>query len=220
MDNETLTLTATDGHELQAYQVTPNGTPRGGVVVVQEIFGVTPHIRRVTESYAKAGYLAIAPALFDRIEPGIEVDYSDVQKGRDYRALTEVDLVMLDITAAVDAIRPAGKVGVVGYCWGGGMAYLAACRLPAEAAVAYYGGPISEHLDEMPKCPVMYHFGAQDNLIPPETVASIRQAHPEGVYHIYENSGHGFNCDERSDYNPDDAMLAFERSIGFFSEYL
>ena len=220
MTNKAIDLTADDGHRLQAYQAEPAGTPKAGLIVLQEVFGVTAHIRRVTDAFAAAGYLAVAPALFDRIEQSIEVDYADIQTGRDYRDATNPDETVLDIAAAIDAVRPSGKVGIVGYCWGGGMAYLAACRLDLEAAVTYYGGPISEYLDLTPRCPVMYHFGALDKIIPPETVSAIRNSHPEGIFHVYEHSGHGFNCDERAGYNPDDAVLALERSLGFLNKYL
>jgi len=220
MNSDTVELKAADGHELRGYRAQPGGTPKGGVVVLQEIFGVTNHIRRVTDQFAEVGYLAIAPALFDRIEPGVELEYTAVAKGREYRAAAKPDQTVLDIEAALDALRPVGKIGVVGYCWGGGMAYLAACRLTIDAAIAYYGGPISEYLDLRPRCPVMYHFGAQDSLIPMETVSAVRKIDPEGIFHIYENSGHGFNCDEREDYNPQDAKLALERSLAFLGQYL
>jgi len=220
MNSDTVELTASDGHGLQAYRAQLNGSPKGGVIVLQEIFGVTNHIRRVTDQFAEAGYLAIAPALFDRIERGVDLDYTAVAEGRKYRAAAKPDQTVLDIEAAVNALRPVGKIGVVGYCWGGGMAYLAACKLTIDAAVAYYGGPIHEHLDLKPRCPVMYHFGAQDPLIPKETVSAVRKVNPEGIFHIYEESGHGFNCDEREDYNPQDAKFALERSLEFLGQYL
>ena len=220
MRSNTVELEASDGHQFQAYQSHPGGAPKGGGVVLQEIFGVTDHIRRVTDRFAEAGYLAIAPALFDRIEPGVELDYTAITKGREYRVAAEPDKTVLDIGAAVDALRQVGKIGLVGYCWGGGMAYLAACRLTIDAAVAYYGGPISEHLDLKPRCPIMYHFGMQDPLIPMETVSAIRKINPEGIFHIYEKSGHGFNCDEREDYNPKDAKLALKHSLAFLGQYL
>ena len=220
MNSNTVELNASDGHGLQAYRAQLNRSPKGGVVVLQEIFGVTNHIRRVTDQFAEAGYLAIAPALFDRIERGVDLDYTAVAEGREYRAAANPDQTVLDIEAAVNALRPVGKIGVVGYCWGGGMAYLAACRLTIDAAVAYYGGPISEHLDLKPRCPVMYHFGAKDPLIPKETVSAVRKVNPEGIFHIYEESGHGFNCDEREDYNPQDAKFALKRSLEFLGQYL
>src|SRR6202041_1298140 len=152
-------ITAADGHQLAAYLSEPPSKPRGGVVVIQEIFGVTRHIRAVADQYAAAGFLAAAPALFDRVERKVDVPYTDMQKGFSYVKQLKTDQVMLDIQAGVDRVAAAtGKVGVVGYCWGGTMAFLAAARLNIAAAVAYYGGGIHDHTDEKPRVPVMFHF--------------------------------------------------------------
>src|ERR1700680_1519567 len=169
---------AADGHVFSAHLSEPAGKPRGGIVVIQEIFGVTRHIRDVTEQYAAAGYLAVAPALFDRVEPDVDVPYTDSQKGFGYVKALHNDKVMLDIQAAADLVGPAGKVGVVVYCWGGQMAFLAAARVNIDAAVAYYGGGISQQLAHIPRVPVMFHFGEKDTHIPLSAVAEIRTAYP------------------------------------------
>lgn len=215
-----LTLTTADGHELGAYRAAPEGAPKGGIVIVQEIFGVTDHIRRVTDQYAALGYLAIAASLFDRVEPGIVLDYSDIDRGREIMLGLDLDETVMDVAAAVDAARPAGKVAAIGYCWGGAIADLAACRTNLDAAVSYYGRMTVEWLDEQPRCPVMYHYGAEDALIPPELVEQIsagREGHP--VF-LYQNAGHGFNCDERADFSPESAQLALERTLEFLGEHL
>jgi carboxymethylenebutenolidase len=215
----TIELTAADDHRLSAYEAKPSAKPRAGIVVIQEIFGVTRHIRAVADQYAAAGFHAIAPALFDRVERGVEVPYTDSAKGRAYmQALKEAD-VMLDLKAAADRVRPAGKVGVVGYCWGGTMAYLAGARLDIDAAVAYYGGGIDRHLDEKPRCPVMFHFGEKDTHIPLAAVDKIKAATPQGVFYLYP-AEHGFNCTDRSSFEPASAALAFERSLEFLHRYL
>ena len=207
-------LTASDGHQFEAYRADPDGEVRGGLVVIQEIFGVTDHIQRVTDGFAAEGFVAIAPAMFDRLEPGIRLDYSEIEKGRDTMLQLDQDHAVLDMQAAVDALGTEHKV-VIGYCWGGAMADLAACELDIDAAVSYYGGRITSWLDQKPGCPVIYHFGATDPMIPPEVVEQIRGARPDGEFHVYEQAGHGFNCDERPDFHPESAALALERSLNF-----
>jgi carboxymethylenebutenolidase len=212
-------LTAADGHPLNAYLAEPAGKPRGGIVVIQEIFGVTRHIRDVADQYAAAGYLAIAPALFDRVEPDVDVAYTDVKRGMGYKQAMQIDKVMLDVAAAADRVRAAGKVGVVGYCWGGTVAYLAAARLPFDAAVAYYGGEISHYVAEQPRVPTMFHFGEKDTHIPRTAIAQIEAAYPQGIYHLYP-ADHGFNCTDRASFDPPSAKLALERSVAFFNKYI
>ncbi len=209
-------LTAGDGHVLQAYLAEPAGC-RGGIVVIQEIFGVTRHIRDVAEQFAAAGYLAVAPALFDRVEREVDVPYSDGPKGVGYVKALNSDNVMLDIQAAADLVRPAGKVGVVGYCWGGQIAFLAAARVNIDAAVAYYGGGISQQLAHIPRVPVMFHFGEKDTHIPLSAVDEIRTAYPRGIYHLYP-AQHGFNCTDRPSFDAQSAKLAFDRSVEFFHQ--
>ena len=214
-----LQLRAKDGHNLSAYMVAPEGKPRGGVVVIQEIFGLNSHIKRVTEQYAGLGYLAVAPALFDRIKRNVELPYSDLQPGLDLMSKTTNEGVLADVNAAVDAVAHAGRTGMVGYCWGGRVTYLAACRINIAAAVAYYGGGIAQLLDETPKCPIMFHHGERDAFIPASDVAKVRAAVPKGVFHLYP-ANHGFNCTDRADYDVASARLAFERSSEFFRNHI
>ena len=210
-------LTAADGHVFSAHLAEPAGKPRGGIVVIQEIFGVTRHIREVTEQYAAAGYLAVAPALFDRVEPDVDVPYIDSQKGFGYVKALNIDLCMQDIQAAADLVKSAGKVGVVGYCWGAQMAFLAAARVNIDAAVAYYGGGISQQLANVPRVPVMFHFGEKDTHIPLSAVEAIKNAYPRGIYHLYP-AEHGFNCTDRASFDAQSAKLAFDRSVEFFRQ--
>jgi carboxymethylenebutenolidase len=210
-------LTSADGHVLQGYLAEPVGKPRGGIVVIQEIFGVTRHIRDVTEQYAAAGYLTVAPALFDRVESDVDVPYSDSQKGFGYVTALDKAKVMLDIQAAADHVKRAGKVGVVGYCWGGQLAFLAAAGLSIDAAVAYYGGGIHQQLAHIPRVPVMFHFGEKDTHIPLSAVDAIRTAYPRGIYHLYP-AEHGFNCTDRASFDAQSAKLAFDRSVEFFHQ--
>jgi carboxymethylenebutenolidase len=210
-------LTADDGHRLSAYLAEPAGKPRGGIVVIQEIFGLNRHIRAVADQYAAAGYLAVAPALFDRLERDIDVPYTDMQKAFGYMQRATVDEAMLDLKAAVQRVSGAGKVGVVGYCWGGMLSFVAAARLKVDAAVVYYGGGIPQHLGEKPGVPVMFHFGEKDTHIPLSAVEKIKAAHPGGVYHLYP-AEHGFNCTDRASFEPNSAKLAFERSLDFLRQ--
>jgi carboxymethylenebutenolidase len=212
-------LTAADGHRLAAYLSEPPSKPRGGVVVIQEIFGVTRHIRAVADEYAAAGFLAVAPALFDRVERDVDVPYTDVQKGVGYMQALNTDQALLDVQAAVNRVGAAGKVGVVGYCWGGTIAYLAAARLKIDAAVAYYGGGIHNHTAEKPRVPIMFHFGEKDAHIPRSAVEQIRASHPEGIYHLYP-ADHGFNCTDRASFEPASAKLALQRSVEFLHRHL
>jgi len=213
----TLQLRAADGNTLSAYLVKPAGPPRGAVVVIQEIFGVNSHIRRVAEQYAAEGYLAIAPALFDRLKKDVDLGYdaAGIQAGVALVTKTTVEGVVADVNTALNAVVHAGKVGMVGYCWGGRVTYLSACHTNIAAGVAYYGGGIAQLLPETPRCPVMFHFGEKDTHIPLSDVEKIRAAYPQGEYHLYP-AGHGFNCTERADFEPASARLAFERSINFF----
>jgi carboxymethylenebutenolidase len=216
------TIMARDGHELQAWLVAPPGRPRGAVVLLQEIFGVNGHIRAVAEDLAAQGYTVIAPALFDRIRRGIELGYSqaEVQEGAGYRAQLKPETTLKDIAAAAAVVRHSGRTATVGYCWGGTMSYLAACQLPLSCAVVYYG-KLTSYLDQKPRCPVLYHFGAQDQSIPMADVEAIRAAvQPPAALHVYEDAGHGFNCDQRSSYNPQAAALARTRTLEFLSHYL
>lgn len=218
---QTMKLPAKDGHRLEVYIAQPAGRPRAGLVVCQEIFGVNGHIRAVAEGFAGQGYLTVAPALFDRIEPGLELDYDaeGIARGRAVRAQITAEQALNDIAAAMAVASAAGKVGVVGYCWGGTLAWLAACRLGPDAAVCYYGSQIHAHRHERPACPVMMHFGELDGSIPPEHVEAIRAARPEVTIHSYP-AGHGFNCDARADFHEISARVAGERTQDFLARHL
>ncbi len=217
----TITTTAADGHTLDAYRADPEGKPKGAIVVIQEIFGVNAHMRAVTDGFAAAGYLAIAPAMFDRAERGVEVGYdeADMARGRGVRAKIAWDDAVKDMEAAAAAVGDAGKVGVVGYCWGGSLAWLAATRMRVDGAVCYYGGQIPDFKDETPRCPTMLHFGEVDAGIPLDKVEAVRQAHPNLPLHLYP-AGHGFNCDHRGSYDADSAKLALERTLAFFAQHV
>jgi len=210
-------LTASDAHQLSAYRAEPDGAPKAGIVIVQEIFGITNHIQAVVDEYASLGYLTIAPAMFDRIRAGVTLDYSEIDEARGLMMQLHLDDATKDMAAAADAVRSAGKVAVIGYCWGGAMADLAACRINVDAAVAYYGRMIIDWPDLRPTCPVMYHFGETDPLIPAEMVEQIRASRPDGIFHTYPGAGHGFNCTERADFEPDSAALALQRTLAFLN---
>jgi carboxymethylenebutenolidase len=210
-------LTAGDGFRLSAWRADPVGTPRGAIVVAQEIFGVNSHIRSVCEGFAADGYVAIAPALFDRHEPGVDIGYTpeDVAKGRALKALAGIDTALQDVAAARDAVAASGKVAVVGYCWGGYVAWMAAARLPGFAcAIAYYGGGILDAAAEVPRCPLMGHFGERDGGIPVAGVRELMTKHPQAEIFIYA-ADHGFNCDQRAAYDAAAAKLARERTLQF-----
>jgi carboxymethylenebutenolidase len=218
---EFTTIMARDGHEFQAYLAAPTGKPRGALVVLQEIFGVNSHIQAVTDSFAAEGYTAIAPSLFDRVRRGIQLSYGpeDRQVGIGTMQQLKTDDTLKDVGAAIAVVKNSGRVGVVGYCWGGRLAYLAACDLPVACAVVYYG-KLADQLEKKPKHPVMYHFGTLDKSIPVSDTDKIKAAHPEGVLYLYEGADHGFSCDQRPSYNPEAAALARQRTLGFFARYV
>ncbi len=221
--SESVTLSAADGHSFSAYVARPAGDPIAGLVVVQEIFGVNAHIRSVADGWARDGFLAVAPALFDRISPGIELDYegADMQTAMSLIPKLDAEKSIIDIAAAVDfAVAATGKkVGVIGYCFGGTLAWLSATRLQPSAAVGYYGGRIGNYAGENPACPVMLHFGSEDTHIPAAEVEKVHSAHPEVEIFWYE-AGHAFNCDPRPSYNAAAAKQARQRSLEFLKEHL
>lgn len=214
---EMITLTAEDGFTLDAYKAVPDGAPKCGIVVIQEIFGVNSHIRGDTDKFARAGYLAVAPAMFDRIEKNVDLGYDEegIAYGRGLMGKMDFDTALMDVRAAADAAADGGKVGLVGYCWGGSVAWLAATRLGIPS-VGYYGGRIPDYNDEDPKAPVMLHFGAEDAGIPLDGVETVKAKHPDVPVHIYEGAGHGFNCDARGSYHEPSAKIALERTLEFF----
>jgi len=219
---ERVELTAADGVRLAAYRAVPTAAPRGGLIVVQEIFGVNSHIRSVCDGFAADGYLAIAPALFERYEPGFDVGYapSDVARGRELKAKAGIEAALLDIVAARDAVAPTGKVGIVGYCWGGYVAWMSAARVSGLAcAIPYYGGGVLEARHELPRCPVMAHFGERDSMIPAAGVRDLQKMHPAVQVFLYA-ADHGFNCDQRASHDAAAATLARERTLQFLRRYV
>jgi carboxymethylenebutenolidase len=217
-----LQLRAEDGHTFSAYLAKPPApVARGGVVVVQEIFGVTGHIERVAEQFAAHGYLAIAPALFDRQQRGVNLPYDEAgaAAGMVHARRADPAGLIADLNAAIDTVTHAGAVGMVGYCWGGRVVYMAGSRTNATAGVVYYGGGIPQVLEPTPRCAMQFHFGKHDHHIPLADVERIRAGFPEGEYHIYD-AGHGFNCPDRASFDGMAAHLALEQTLAFFERHL
>lgn len=222
-------LKSADGFSFSAYVAQPEGKPKAAIVVLQEIFGVNSHIQSVTDLFAAQGYLAIAPATFERVKTGVELGYTDADMTTGFGFKTAIDAlpgqgVMPDVQAAIDyaAQTSGGKVGIVGFCWGGLLTWRAACTLSGlSAAAPYYGGGMTaeEEIARTPKCPVMAHFGDQDHWIPLEGVTAFAKAHPEVEVHVYA-ANHGFNCDQRGSFNEAAAKLARERTLAFFTAKL
>ena len=220
-------LTAADGHKLAAYKAEPAGKPRGGIVVIQEIFGVNSHIRSVADGYAAEGYLAIAPAIFHRVKPDVDLGYQpdDMSAGMALKAASEAlpsPGVMQDIQAAIQHASQAGKVGIVGFCYGGLLTWRAACNLQGlSAAVPYYGGGVTtpDEIARKPKVPVLAHFGDKDKHISVDSVEAFKKAHPEVEVHLYA-ADHGFNCDQRGSYDAPAAQLALQRTLSFFQQHV
>ncbi|MFD0726423.1 dienelactone hydrolase family protein [Lysobacter brunescens] len=217
---EWIPLTTPEG-PVRAWMARPDTAPRGAVVVIQEIFGVNPHIRAVTDRFAQAGFTAMAPALFDLVRPDTELRYDEagVSHGRDYVAQLGFERALKVVGAAARWMRESGhSVAAVGFCWGGTLAMLANTRLHLPS-VTYYGGRSVPFLGEPAQAPMLFHFGERDSIIPPEDVQKHRVHHPDAEIHVYP-AGHGFNCDERDDYDADSAALAWDRSIAFLTEHL
>lgn len=217
--SETVSLTASDGHQFSAYRAGDGP----GLIVVQEIFGVNSHIRNVVDRFAEAGFSAIAPALFDRIGAGHELGYTsdDVAAGRDLRGKVDNADALKDIAAARNLLAGEGrKVGLVGYCWGGSLAWHTATQLTGfDAAVGYYGGEIPKSKDAKPTISIMLHFGENDGGIPMDGVREVEAAHPGVSIHIY-NAGHGFSCDERTSFDEASHKAALDRTLAFFRQHL
>lgn len=215
-------LIATDKHRLGAYRADPKGTPLGGIAVVQEIFGVNSHIRNVCDRLAAAGYVAVAPALFDRMTRDFESGYSseEIAKARGFLTNIDWDAMLRDVSAALNEIKSAGPLGIVGFCMGGTVSFLAATRLNGlSASVCFYGGQIIRFADEKPKCPTQMHFGEKDDHIPMTDFNTIKNKHPECDIHLYP-AGHGFYCDERGSFHAPSAAQAWERTLAFFKRNL
>lgn len=211
-------ISRADGFQLDAYRVGPRDARRGGLVLAQEIFGVTDHIKELADSFAEDGYEVIAPALFDRQEKGFQADYSSdgIQKGLAYAGKTNWDQVVGDMQAAIDAL--AQPVFVTGFCYGGAVAWLTAARCTGvRAASGFYGRLINQFLDEAPKVPTILHYGRNDHGIPMERVEEVRARHPDIPVYIYD-AGHGFMSDRRDDFDPDSARLARLRTLQLFHQ--
>ncbi|MDB5804692.1 MAG: carboxymethylenebutenolidase [Betaproteobacteria bacterium] len=218
----TITLTAADGHKFSCYKAEPSGKPKGAIVVIQEIFGVNDHIRKTADLYASEGYLALAPAVFDRVKPGVDIGYTmpEMQQGVGLKAATKIDDALQDIQATVDEAGKAGKVGIVGYCFGGLLAWYSSARVKGlAAAVPYYGGGIPDVVNEQPKVPVMMHFGEKDSYIPMEGVEKVKAKHPTAQVFVYP-ADHGFNCDQRGAYEANSAKEARQRTLDFFKQHV
>jgi carboxymethylenebutenolidase len=220
-------LRAADGFTFPAYVAQPAGPCQGAVVVLQEIFGINSHIRAVADDYAAQGYLAVAPSTFHRVKTGVELGYGDEDMKAGFALKASVEAlpapgVMQDIQAAITHAAQGGKVGIVGYCWGGLLSWRSACTLQGlAAAVTYYGGGMTtpDESAHQPKVPVLSHFGDQDHWIPNDSVEAFRKAHPDVEVHVY-NANHGFNCDQRGSWNEPAARLARQRSLDFFARHL
>ena len=215
-------LTASDGHKFGAYRADPAGTPKGALVVIQEIFGVNHHMKHVTDDFAARGYVAICPALFDRSKRNVELGYdqASIAEGREIRGAVGDEGPLKDIQASIDAVKSAGKIGVVGYCWGGTLAFLSATRLNGiVAAVGYYGGGIAATASEKPKVPTMLHFGDKDQSIPMTDVEKVKAARKDVTIYVY-SAGHGFSCDERGSFDAAASKTALDRTLSFFKEYV
>ena len=222
--SESMIVKAADGHALDLYVARPAGEPIAGLVVVQEIFGVNRHIRSVADGYARDGFLAVAPALFDRVEKSVELTYEGEDRQKAMALLQKMDIAsaLQDVDAALAYVRKqtGKKAGVIGYCYGGLLAWLSAARLNLDAAVGYYAGGIGNFAAESPKVPVQLHFGKLDTHIPAEQVAKVGTAHPQVEIHWYPDAGHGFNCEMRSAYHAPSAALARTRALAFLKQHL
>ena len=217
-----ITLKPEGADPIRAWRADPAGKPRGGIVVIQEIFGVNAHIRAVTDRFAAEGYLAIAPGVFEHVEKDFDVGYDPESRARGMAVVAKVDVeqTLRDVAAAIDVAKEGGKVGVVGYCYGGSIAWRAAAGLPGlSAAVGYYGGNIIALKALKPTVPTMLHFGEKDQHIPVAGVREVAAAHPEVEVHIYP-ADHGFNCDHRASYDAPSAALAWTRTLEFFRKHL
>ena len=222
--SEWVKLTAKDGFDLDAYVAKPESEPIAGLVVIQEIFGVNPHIQSVADRYANEGFFVIAPAIFDRAEKNVQFSYDGENSKKGVALMEKIGIppMVEDVSAALDYARAqtGKKTGTVGYCLGGLLSWLSACRLHTDASVGYYAGGIGSVAQEMPKCPVMLHFGTNDSHIPAEQVEKVAAAHPDVQIFWYEGADHAFNRDVAPSYHPQAAKLAWERSLAFLKKNL
>ena len=218
-----LKLTASDNFQLSAYRADPATAPKGAVVVIQEIFGVNHHIRAICDRLAGEGYVAIAPSIFDRIEPNFTSGYSpdEIAIARKFVANPDWAAMLRDTQAAIDAVREVGPVGIIGFCLGGSIACAAATKLSGlTAAIGYYGGAVVRFADDKPKVPTQLHFGEKDAGIPLTDVETIKTKRPDVEIFVYPGAQHGFHCDERASYDKASADIAWPRSMGFLAKHL
>lgn len=215
---ETIKLTAADGFLLDAFRAFPKQGRKGGLVILQEIFGLTDQLKSVVRSYARDGYDTILPCLFDRVAPGTVVPFSEPNRGRDMAYGLDLDKVMLDVDAAVQRVQNDHGVSVLGFCWGGGVIVRAAADLNLRSAIAFYGTRLMNYMDQKPKCPLMFHFGSTDPNSPPETIEAVRKAFPSAETFIYE-AGHAFANDVRPTYVESAATTARERALDFLNRH-
>ena len=220
---DSFTLTAPDGHKFAAYVAEPAGAPRGGIVVAMEMYGVNDYVRAVCDSWAGDGYRAIAPDLWARFQPGFTLPYDDDGNriGKKMSAEADWELALDDLQTAAGAVRSAGKVAIVGFCYGGTLAWLAACRRRFDASVPYYGSDMCDYPDEVPRCPVLCHVGDKDTAVPPAEVAAFKAKRPEVPWHIYPGVVHGFdNFIRPARYDEAASRLARERTHAFLRRHI
>ena len=221
---QTISLTASDGHALDAYKAEPAGAAKGGLVIIQEIFGVNGHVRSVVDKFAADGYVAIAPALFDRVQKGMDLGYNekDYAIGRETRGKLDDGAILADVDAAAKEAAGAGKVGLIGYCFGGYVAWISACNLDSlTCSVTCYGGGVAARAEnDTPNCPMQLHFGDKDHAIPLDDVQKIKNAHPDIPTFVYDDSAHGFCCDDRDVYNAGACERLHARTLAFFADNL
>ena len=210
-------LTAADGHVLEAFRATPKQGKKGGLVILQEIFGITDQLKGVVRAYARDGYDTIIPAVYDRVAPGTVVPFNEPDRGRDMAYGLPLDKVMLDIAAAVDCVQGPHGVSILGFCWGGGVIIRAAAELNLRGAIAFYGTRLPTYLDQKPKCPLLFHFAKTDPNSTPEIIEQVRKTFPTAETHIYE-AGHAFANDVRPAYVPAAAQTARDRTIEFLAK--
>jgi len=221
---QNVTLTASDGHSLDAYTAEPSGKSKGGLVIIQEIFGVNNHVRHLVDEFAGKGYTAIAPALFDRVEKGLEIAYDEdgFAKGRASRGALNDDMILADVDAAAKQVSGAGKVGLIGYCFGGYVAWISGCNLDSlSCSVSCYGGGVAARAgNDKPKMPMQMHFGDADHAIPMGDVHVIREAHPDVPSFVYDGAAHGFCCDDRDVYDAGATERCHGRALEFFAQHV
>lgn len=220
--SQQITLTAGDGHRLAAWRSDPDGAPRGGIVVLHAVYGLTTHMGDVCDRWAGEGFAAIAPSLFDRQGPGHVNPYTDagIEAGRALYAAVHEETALADIAAAADALRPAGPVAVSGFCTGGTWAWIAAASMDFAAQVNFYGSQVPDHLDRTPRCPTIMHYGDEDRVVPPERIELIRTAHPNVTIHVYPGGKHAFfNPEQTTVHDPAAADLAWRHSLDFLNRH-